>query len=114
MTPQTVIPVAEFKARLDKVRSSSYLIFASPDEFEAWQIEGQQPIAMLNIPQLDFIGEEEKYFERLPRDRKMVIVCAHGDASKYSAELLQREGFRAKRRAKRGQIYFLDLFFPVC
>lgn len=95
MTASTVISVAEFKARLDRGAIEFLFDLRRPDEFAAWRIEGRTPVATVNIPQLDFVGEEEKFFDQLPRDREIVTVCAHGDASKYSAELLQRQGFRA-------------------
>ncbi len=66
------------------------------EEFADWRIEGPAPVATVNIPQLDFVGEEEKYLERLPREKEMVIVCAHGDAAKYEAELLRERGYRAE------------------
>lgn len=95
MTAQVVISVAEFKKRLDLGTIEFLFDLRSPDEFAAWRIEGQQPVETVNIPQLDFVGEEEKFLGQLPRDREIITVCAHGDASRYSAELLQREGFRA-------------------
>ena len=95
MTTQTVISVAEFKKRLEKGTIEFLFDLRSPDEFAAWRIEGRMPVTTVNIPQLDFVGEEEKFFGQLPRDREIITVCAHGDASMYSAELLQREGFRA-------------------
>lgn len=95
MAQQTVISVADLKKRLDRGTVEFLFDLRNPDEFAAWRIEGQRPVATLNIPQLDFVGEEERYFAQLPRDREIITVCAHGDASRYSAELLQREGFHA-------------------
>ena len=34
----------------------------------------------MNIPTVDFVGEEEKYLDRRPRDRRLVIVCPHGNS----------------------------------
>ncbi len=92
---QTVIPVEEFKKRLDAGHIEFIFDLRNSDEFASWSIEGADPVQTLNIPQLDFVGEEEKYFAQLPKDKEIIIICAHGDASKYSAELLQKEGFRA-------------------
>jgi len=92
---QTVIPVEEFKKRLDAGSIEFIFDLRVPEEFASWRIEGTVPVQTINIPQLDFVGEEEKYFSQLPRDKEIIIICAHGDASKYSAELLQKEGFRA-------------------
>lgn len=91
----TVISLQEFKKRLDQGTIECIFDLRTPDEFAAWRIEGRHDVETINIPQLDFVGEEEKYFDRLPRDKEMITVCAHGDASKYSAEQLQAHGFRA-------------------
>ncbi len=92
---QTEISVAELKRRLDRGEVEFLFDMRNTDEFDSWRIEGRRPIETINIPQIDFVGEEEKYLDRLPRDKEMVIVCAHGGASKYTAELLQEKGFRA-------------------
>jgi len=90
----TISP-AEFKARLDKSEVRFILDLREADEFEAWRIEGHEPIETLNIPRYKFVGEEEKYIGGLPKDRQIIAICAHGDSSRYSAELLQEEGFDA-------------------
>jgi hypothetical protein len=52
-------------------------------------------IAMLNIPQEDFVGEEERHLPRFPKGLPIVTFCAHGDAAQYSAEWLRKHGFDA-------------------
>ncbi len=88
--------MGEFKERLDRGEIGMILDLRQEDEFAAWKIEGGKPVTMLNIPQLDLVGEEDKYLERLPKDREIVLVCAHGGASKYEAELLQGRGYQAR------------------
>ncbi|MGV1097957.1 MBL fold metallo-hydrolase [Thiovibrio sp. JS02] len=90
-----VISMADFKARLDAGTIQCIFDLRNSDEFAAWRIEGKKVVETINIPQLDFVGEEEKYLERLPRDKEIIVICAHGDASKYSAELLRAHGFCA-------------------
>jgi glyoxylase-like metal-dependent hydrolase (beta-lactamase superfamily II) len=50
---------------------------------------------MVNIPQEEFVGEEERHLSRLPKDRPIITFCAHGDAAQYSADLLRKHGFNA-------------------
>lgn len=88
-----VICIQEFKDRLDAGTIECLFDLRNPEEFEAWRIEGKKAVETINIPQLDFVGEEEQYFHRLPKDKEIVAICAHGDASKYCAELLQAHGF---------------------
>lgn len=90
------IAADEFKRKLDRGEISFILDMRQEDEFAAWRIEGPEPVETLNIPQLDFVGEEEKFLSQLPRDREIILICAHGGASKYEAEQLQAKGFMAR------------------
>lgn len=95
MSDKSVVSLAEFKKRLDAGQVEFLFDLRNRDEFEAWRIEGKREVPTLNIPQVDFVGEEEGYLDRFPRDKEIITVCAHGDSSRYSAELLQEQGFRA-------------------
>lgn len=89
------VSVTEFKRMLDKNQVKFLLDLRNEQDFEAWHIEGHIPIETLNIPQVLFVGEEEKYLYRFPKDRRIVIICPHGDAAKYAAEQLRENGFDA-------------------
>ncbi len=95
MQRQSAISPAELKRRLDEDRIEFIFDLRNRDEFDAWRIEGRSDIKTVNIPQVDFVGEEEKYLSRFPKDRQIVTICAHGDSSRYSAELLAGHGFDA-------------------
>jgi len=96
MAEAVEIEVGEFKGKLDRGEISFILDMRREDEFASWRIEGSKPVETLNIPQLDFVGEEEQFLSRLPKDREIILVCAHGGASKYEAEQLQLKGFMAR------------------
>lgn len=89
------IEIGEFKRKLDRGEIPFILDMRREEEFSSWRIEGRRLVETVNIPQIDFVGEEEKYLSQLPRDREIYLVCAHGDASRYEAELLQSKGYRA-------------------
>jgi len=93
MEKKVTISVAEFKRRLDSDEVRFIFDLRNKEEFESWRIEGRTPIEALNIPRMHFVAEEEKYLDRFPRDRQIIAICAHGDSSRYSAELLQGQGF---------------------
>lgn len=90
----TISP-AELKRRLDKMEVEFLFDLRNEDEFKAWRIEGREDFPVLNIPQIDFVGEEDSHMGRFPKDKEIIAVCAHGDSSRYSAELLAGKGFRA-------------------
>lgn len=99
MSEAVEIAVEEFKRKLDRGEITFILDLRLEDEFASWRIEGRMPVETLNIPQLDFVGEEDKFLSRLPKDREIILVCAHGGASKYEAEQLQAKGYRARSLA---------------
>jgi glyoxylase-like metal-dependent hydrolase (beta-lactamase superfamily II) len=90
------VPPEEFKEMLDKGKVQFMFDLRAEDEFEGWRIEGRTPVETLNIPQEDFVGEEDEHLSRFPKDKEIITVCAHGDSSKYSAELLREKGFNAR------------------
>ncbi len=90
---------AEFKGKLDRGEIPFILDMRLEEEFASWRIEGRMPVKTLNIPQLDFVGEEEKFYSQLPKDREIILVCAHGGASKYEAELLRAKGYQVRSLA---------------
>lgn len=89
------ITAAEFKKRLDAGRVPFILDLRNSDEFKGWRIEGQRGIETLNIPQEEFVGEEERHLAKLPKGLPIVSFCAHGDAAQYAADFLRQRGFDA-------------------
>jgi glyoxylase-like metal-dependent hydrolase (beta-lactamase superfamily II) len=96
MEEEIAVSPEEFKKRLDRNEVTFLFDLRNTDEFEAWRIEGRADIQTVNIPQIRFVGEEERHFGVFPRDRRIYTVCAHGDSSKYTAELLRANGFDAR------------------
>lgn len=95
MEDESVISVEDLKKRLDENKVEFILDLRNEDEFAAWHIEGHTDIDTANIPQVDFVGEEEKYLKDFPKDKQIIAICAHGDSSRYTAELLKGSGFNA-------------------
>jgi glyoxylase-like metal-dependent hydrolase (beta-lactamase superfamily II)/rhodanese-related sulfurtransferase len=83
---------SEFKKRLDAGEVPFIFDLRNSDEFKGWRVEGRSAIETLNIPQEEFVGEEDRYLDRFPKDRPIVTFCAHGDAAVYAAELLRGAG----------------------
>ena len=79
------------------------------DEFESWQIEGRRPLPTVNVPYYEMLEVDEfddvvdsfkafldqKWVEKLPRDKVILAVCAKGDTSEFVAEALRRLEFEA-------------------
>lgn len=90
-----LISPEDLKRRLDTGSVRFIFDLRNGDEFASWRIEGRSDVETVNIPQIAFVGEEARYLDRLPKDRQIVIICAHGDSSRYSAQLLRQHGFDA-------------------
>ena len=90
-----ILSVEEFKKRLDAGAVPFIFDLRNSDEFEGWRIEGRSAIETVNVPQEDFVGEEDRHLSKLPKDRQIVTFCAHGDAAQYAADLLAGRGFDA-------------------
>ena len=90
-----ILTVQEFKKKLDAGKVPFIFDMRNRDEFRDWRIEGRGEIETLNIPQEDFVGEEDRHLQRFPKNRPIVTFCAHGDAALYSAEWLRKHGFDA-------------------
>lgn len=95
MAEAGVISPAELKKRLDEGTVLFMFDLRNTDEFEAWRIEGRTDFEVLNIPQIDFVGEEQSHLHKFPKDKEIITVCAHGDSAKYTADLLVEHGFKA-------------------
>ena len=58
-----------------------------PDEFKDWNIEGS-----VNIP-LSKLASSKESLRDLPRDKRIVTICPHGNRSTVAKYLLQRYGY---------------------
>lgn len=58
-----------------------------PDEFKDWNIEGS-----INIP-LSKLASSKESITNLPKDKRIVTICPHGNRSTVAKYLLQRYGF---------------------
>lgn len=95
MQQPVTITSEEFKKKLDSGEIKFIFDLRNREDFAGWKVEGRTEIEALNIPQEDFVGEEDGHLAKFPKDRQIVTVCAHGDSSKYTAELLRGKGFNA-------------------
>jgi len=62
-------------------------------DFNRFHIEGPYPFTLVNVSYYDFMENEEEALARVPRGRKIGIVCAKEGSARYVAEILDRHGF---------------------
>ena len=62
-------------------------------EFGRFKVEGPYPFDMVNVPYMEFIEMEEDSVARVPKGKKVRIVCAKEGSSKFVGEILVQHGF---------------------
>jgi len=63
------------------------------EEFGRFKVEGPFPFDMVNVPYMEFIEHEEESVAKVPRGKKVRVVCAKEGSSKYVGEILINHGF---------------------
>jgi glyoxylase-like metal-dependent hydrolase (beta-lactamase superfamily II)/rhodanese-related sulfurtransferase len=64
------------------------------EEFGRFKVEGPYPIDMINVPYMEFIEHEEESVAKVPKGKKLRIVCAKEGSSKYVGEILINHGYQ--------------------
>lgn len=77
------------------VSKESFLLLdvRNEEEFGRFKVEGPYPIDMINVPYMEFIEHEEESVAKVPKGKKLRIVCAKEGSSKYVGEILVNHGY---------------------
>ena len=78
---------------LTKKESFLLLDVRNDEEFGRFKVEGPYPIETLNVPYMEFIEKEEESVGRIPKGKKIRIVCAKEGSAKYVGEILLNHGW---------------------
>ena len=89
------LDVEDFFSQIQQPNDLLLLDIRKETEYQAWHIEGRHTPQTLNIPYADFVADEQGFMQRIPRERKIVVVCAKGTASDAVAEALRQRDFTA-------------------
>lgn len=83
------------KKKIDMGEDFVLLDVRSPLEYQAWRFEygGVRPIL---LPVQDLFSEPEGVLARIPQNKEVLVVCAHGNRSLVAAQMLSSLGYRAK------------------
>lgn len=90
---------AELKAELDAGRPVFLVDLRNREEFGRWRIQGRHPVPTANLPYVEYVGDEDRLFAQLPKDRPITFVCGKGGASAYFAGLAREQGYEARNLA---------------
>jgi rhodanese-related sulfurtransferase len=79
------------------------------DVREEWEYRGAHLAGVLNIP----LGRLPLRVAEIPRDRRVLVICEHGNRSLVGAEFLGRHGFAGVASVKGGTMGWLAGRRPV-
>mgnify|MGYP002396997115 FL=1 len=82
-------------------------------EFDRFKVEGPYPIDMLNVPYMEFIEKEDESVAKVPRGKKVRIVCAKEGSSKYVGEILASHGYTDVAHMQVGIKAWGNLLAPI-
>ncbi len=94
------IDAGELKRMLDRGETPFVIDLRNDEEFRRWRIEGRQPLQVIHVPYYEILAEAEEddltasakayarrhWVDDLPREGRIVVVCAHGGTSGYVAQ----------------------------
>ena len=76
----------------DEFDDDLYLLdVREPDEFKEWSINGS-----VNIP-LSKLSSNQESINEIPKDKRIVTICSHGNRSMIAKYLLERYGYNVSR-----------------
>ena len=82
-------------------------------EFGRFKVEGPYPFDMVNVPYMEFIEMEEESVAKVPRGKRVRVVCAKEGSSKFVAEILANHGFTDVAHMKVGIKAWGNLLAPI-
>ena len=82
-------------------------------EFGRYKVEGPYAIDMLNIPYMEFIEKEDESVAKVPKGKKIRIVCAKEGSSKYVGDILVNHGHADVAHMKVGIKAWGNLLSPI-
>jgi len=63
------------------------------EEFSKFNVEGPYLKDVMNLPYFEFIEREDENVDKVPKDKKIRIVCAKEGSAKYVGDILVNAGF---------------------
>jgi glyoxylase-like metal-dependent hydrolase (beta-lactamase superfamily II) len=90
-----------------------YLDVRNAVDFARFRVESPFPLEMYNISYFDFMEIEEECIARLPKGRRIRIICAKEGSARYVAEILDKHGFADVGYLRDGIKSWGNLLVPV-
>jgi len=83
------------------------------EEFGRFKVEGPHPIDMINVPYMEFIEHESESVAKVPKGKKIKIVCAKEGSAKFVGEILENHGHQDIAYLTQGIVSWGNLLAPI-
>ncbi len=90
-----------------------YLDVRNAADFGRFHVESPYPVEMYNISYFDFMEIEDECVAKLPKGRKIRVICAKEGSAKFVAEILEKHGFEDVGYLEGGIKSWGNLLVPV-
>ena len=84
------------------------------EEFGRFKVEGPYPFEMINVPYMEFIEYEAESVSKVPKGKRVRIVCAKEGSAKYVGEILKNNDFDDVAYMLKGIKAWGNLLAPIC
>ena len=84
------------------------------EEFSRFKVEGPYPFEMINVPYFEFIEFETESLAKVPKGKRIRIVCAKEGSAKFVGEILKENGFDDVAYMLKGIRAWGNLLAPIC
>jgi len=82
-------------------------------DYDRFKVEGPFPFDMINVAYYDFMEFEEESIAKVPRNKKIRIVCAKEGSAKYVAEILAKHAYENVSYLEGGIRTWGNLLAPI-
>ncbi|WP_409348144.1 rhodanese-like domain-containing protein [Paenibacillus gyeongsangnamensis] len=77
MSNVPLITAEQLHEKMNSGKEVFILDVRNTEDFNNWKIEGKK-VKSMNIPNFNFLEEDENNFKDLPKDKDIIVVCAKG------------------------------------
>lgn len=90
-----------------------FLDVRNSTDFARFHVESPYPIEMYNVSYFDFMEIEEECVAKVPKGRRIRVICAKEGSAKYVSEILEKHGFEDVGFLEGGIKSWGNLLVPV-
>jgi glyoxylase-like metal-dependent hydrolase (beta-lactamase superfamily II)/rhodanese-related sulfurtransferase len=84
------------------------------EDFGRFRVESPHDVPLINIPYFDFMEEEEESVAKVPRGKRVRVICAKEGSAQYVGEILEAHGFEDVGYLREGIVSWGNMLAGKC